>query len=59
MKKYYLKPNMEIVELKASQYLLAGSLDIDSEMVIPGDEALAPGLDLPGLDDSDLFGFPF
>ena len=61
MKKYYLKPNMEIVELKASQYLLAGSgsLDINSGMEIPGDEALAPGLDLPGLDDSDLFGFPF
>ena len=67
MKKYYLKPNMEIVELKASQYLLTSSLVIDSEMVIPGGEALAPGLDLllapgldlPGLDDSDFIGFPF
>ena len=54
MKKYYLKPNMEIVELKASQYLLTGSLDIDSGMVIPGGAALAPGLDLSDLDDLDL-----
>ena len=59
MKKYYLKPNMEIVELKASQYLLTGSLCIDSDVEIPGGEALAPGLDLPGLDDSDFIGFPF
>ena len=59
MKKYYLKPNMEIVELKASQCLLTGSLDIDGETVIPGGEALAPGLDLPNLDGSDLIGFPF
>ena len=57
MKKYYLKPNMEIVELKASQYLLTGSLDIDSEMEIPGGEALAPGLDLSDLDDSDFIGY--
>lgn len=59
MKKYYLKPNMEIVELKGSQYLLAGSLDIDKEVVIPGDKALAPCLDLSDLDDSDFIGFPF
>ena len=56
MKKYYLKPNMEIVELKASQYLLTGSLDIDSKMEIPGGEALAPGLDLSDLDGSDFNG---
>ena len=57
MKKYYLKPNMEIVELKACQYLLTGSLDIDSEMEIPGGAALAPGLDLLDLDGSDFKGF--
>ena len=54
MKKYYLKPNMEIVELKGSQYLLAGSLDIDKDVVFPGDKALAPSLDLSDLDDSDF-----
>ena len=57
MKKYYLKPNMEIVKLKASQYLLTGSLDIDSEMEIPGGAALAPGLDLSDLGGSDFNGF--
>ena len=54
MKKNYMKPNMEIVELEASQYLLAGSLNIYDDLVIPGDEALAPGLDLSDLDDSDF-----
>ena len=57
MKKNYMKPNMEIVELKGSQYLLTGSLDIDKEVIIPGDKALAPGLDLSDLDDSDFIGF--
>ena len=54
MKKYYLEPNVEIVELEASQYLLTGSLDIDSEMEIPGGAALAPDLDLSDLDNSDF-----
>ena len=54
MKKNYMKPNMEIVEQEASQYLLAGSLNIYDDLVIPGDEALAPGLDLSDLDDSDF-----
>lgn len=58
MKKNYMKPNMEIVELKGSQYLLAGSLDIDKEVEFPGGAALAPALDLSDLDDSDFIGFP-
>ena len=44
MKKYYLQPDMEIVELKACQSLLAGSaesLDVfDDEF--SGSEALSP-----------------
>ena len=44
MKKKYLQPDMEIVELNTCQCLLAGSaetLDILDE-TIPGDEALSP-----------------
>ena len=46
MKKYYLQPDMEIVELNACQCLLAGStetLDIlDDTEPVPGSEALSP-----------------
>ena len=59
MKKNYMKPNMEIVELKGSQYLLAGSLDIDQEMVIPGNKVLAPGIKSTYDDDLDFIDIPF
>ena len=45
MKKNYLQPDMEIVELNTCQYLLAGSvetLDILDEDPVPGDDVLSP-----------------
>ena len=48
MKKYYLQPDMEIVELNICQCLLAGStenLDLLDETVESSD-ALAPRLDI-------------
>ena len=59
MKKYYLKPNMEIVEVKASQYLLSASVSLnvfDSNVVISGKDAFASGLDMSNF---DLDGFSF
>ena len=49
MKKTYMHPEMEIVEIK-SQVLLAGSLGVYDDPTITSDEMLAPEFDdIPGL----------
>ena len=38
MKKEYIQPTFEVVEIKAKLTLLAGSLDLNSELVFEEDE---------------------
>ena len=38
MKKEYIQPTIEVVEIKAKLTLLAGSLDLNSELVNEEDE---------------------
>ena len=45
MKKKYLQPDMEIVELNTCQYLLTGSDALSIDIVedsVPGDDVLSP-----------------
>ena len=56
MKKIYLTPEMEVVELDMFQPILAGSLPMSETEITDENEILAPGL---GNDDLEqmLFGF--
>ncbi len=51
MKKEYINPELEVVEINAPQ-LLAGSPDTNGGDYNPGDPVLSPGLD-----DTNMFGF--
>lgn len=64
MKKVYMTPDMEIVDIKLNQQLLAGSLDIDSTPINAGDVEAPelPGMpdDMPGMPSiPGMGGFPF
>lgn len=61
MKKIYLKPALEVVDVKMQQPLMAGSeIDIyDDEEVKDPIDLLAPDLGLPSLPGANLPGFPF
>jgi len=63
MKKTYLQPELEVVDIKFSQPLMAGSpvLDVNNENVTDPDELLAPGMpnDLPGAPSvNEMLGIP-
>lgn len=53
MKKTYFAPEMEIVDIKANQQLLAGSAPALGGDLEGGDPILSPELD----EDLNLFGF--
>ena len=63
MKKIYLQPETEVVDIKFNQMLLAGSpvLDVNNEEVTNPEELLAPGMDMPGMPSIPgvTSGFPF
>ena len=52
MKKTYFAPEMEIVDIKTNQQLLAGSTPTLGGNLEEGDPILAPGMN----DELDLFG---
>ena len=56
MKKTYMQPALEVVDIQFSQALLAGSvqLDVNNEDVTDPEELLAPGM--PGV--NDMLGIP-
>ena len=53
MKKIYICPEMEVVELDMFQPILAGSLPMSETEITDENDILAPGL---GDDDLSLFG---
>ena len=54
MKKIYIAPEMDVVELDMFQPILAGSLPVsDDPQVTDENDILAPGLGL----ENELFGF--
>lgn len=61
MKKIYLTPEMEIVELDMFQPILAGSLPMSDTEIEDPNEILAPGFgpSIPGLNglDNEILGF--
>lgn len=59
MKKTYLQPELEVVDIKFSQPLMAGSpvLDVNNENVTDPDELLAP--EMPGAPSvNEMLGIP-
>lgn len=63
MKKTYLQPELEVVDIKFSQPLMAGSpvLDVNNVNVDEPGELLAPGMpnDLPGVPSvNEMLGIP-
>ena len=52
-KKEYIRPEMEIFELKNQQTLLTGSLGLGEEFQ-SGDPVLAPGME----DETEIIGLP-
>ena len=54
MKKEYINPEMEVVEIKAQHQLLAGSFTGNTSNPTPGD---AGGAAAPEFDDTNMFGF--
>ncbi len=54
MKKIYIAPEMDVVELDMFQPILTGSLPLDSsQQVEDPEEILAPGFSI----ENELFGF--
>lgn len=60
MKKTYMIPETEVVDIKMQHALLAGSgLSINEEEVSDPENLLAPGMTLPGVEIPGLPSFVF
>lgn len=58
MKKTYLTPQMEVMEINRYQPLLAGSYGVNSNIDIEGGSGGDEPAMAPGLDDAGIFGVP-
>jgi hypothetical protein len=58
MKKKYLTPQMEVMEIRKYQPLLAGSYDVNTDIGIEGGSGGDEPAMVPGLDDGGIFGMP-
>ena len=58
MKKKYLTPQMEVMEIRKYQPLLAGSYVVNSDIGIDGGSGGDDPAMVPGLDDTGVFGMP-
>lgn len=58
MKKKYLTPQMEVIEINSYQPLLAGSYVVNSDIGIDGGSGGDDPALVPGLDDGGIFGMP-
>ena len=58
MKKEYMMPQMEVIEINSYQPLLAGSYVVDTNIDIEGGSGGDEPAMAPGLDDAGIFGMP-
>ena len=58
MKKKYLTPQMEVMEIRKYQPLLAGSYDVNSNIDLEGGSGGDEPAMAPGLDEGGIFGLP-
>ena len=58
MKKEYMMPQMEVIEINSYQPLLAGSYNVNSDIDIVGGSGGDEPAMVPGLDDGGIFGMP-
>ena len=58
MKKEYMMPQMEVIEINSYQPLLAGSYDVNTDIGIEGGSGGDEPAMAPGLDDAGIFGMP-